>query len=118
MAFLKVNGWQSSAANGSVVRNITSQGTRGRGFRGQLNDPRRGFRREFTLDFVVQDPSSADPLEHMINGEGHMMDFADGLHAQTALNARTGRPRLILRPAALGAFGRGCLQVNSTQVAT
>lgn len=116
MAFLKVNGLTALASHGNVTRAITRKGSRKRSYRGQLRDGRRGVRRSFDLTLVVQEPPDCDAMGRIINGEGHMVDFASGMECATGLRDNPATTRVQVLPGAMGAFGRGVMRVNGSFV--
>lgn len=113
MPFLRINGIQVAVADATAMRKLTRQGKRARGFRGQLRDMRRGIRRSWEMETVPMNFADAEPMIRIINGEGHHVDFADGLQASTGLNPRAGNANVILRPATMGAWGRGVMQARA-----
>ena len=116
MPALRINGMQVAVASMSAARKLSKVGKRGRSFRGQVRDAQRGVRRSWEVEAVIQDPDSADPFIRMINGEGHMVDLSDGLQASTGLNPRPGHANLTMRPATVGAWGRGVLRIDTSLI--
>lgn len=85
MPFLTLNGYTVSVAIDSSSRRPKGRGKRSRAYRGQIRDGTRGQRREFKLRACFKDHEEAETLISVVNGEGHMIYFRDGLQAGTGL---------------------------------
>src|SRR5688572_2742886 len=109
--FLDVNGLQVFVRNATPTQKLTKVGKRGRSFRGKIRDTRRYIRQAWDCTAVVAEFDEAKALIHMLNGEGHHVDFFDGLQASTGLNALPGYQPMILRPSSWGVNGKGVLVI-------
>lgn len=108
MAFLRINGWTVPVFDSTPTRKVIRSGRRGRSFRGQARDARRHVRRSWSARACFLDHDSARALEHILAGEGHLIDLARGPEASTSLLPRPGfSPGLQFFPGSWGAYGRG-----------
>lgn len=108
MSFLRLNGWVVPVFDATPVRKHERSGRRGRSFRGQARDARRHVRRSWSCRACVLDHDDARSLEHLLAGEGHMVDLARGVEASTSLMPRPGySSSLQFFPGSWGAYGRG-----------
>lgn len=86
MPFLTVNGFTFPVKIGSSGRSVSRRGKRRRAFRGQMRDAERGKRSDLRFSTCFDDFDTAKTFEHILNGEGHVVYFRDGLQASTGLN--------------------------------
>lgn len=110
MPFLTVNGYTTKVADKQARTGNVKPGRRDRSARGKIRQGDRYTRRTWTLETPVLPLDEAQALMHLVFGEGHFWDFADGLQASTSLVPLPGFSTTVrLNPQAWGAFGKGCL---------
>jgi len=83
MGALTINGWEISAADGSIMRESTFRGSRERGKSGQHRDGRRDHKRAWDAVTTVQDLEVADAIQGLVQGLGHVWAYKDGIAAST-----------------------------------
>ena len=106
MSFLNIQGWTVPVTNATPKRRLMKTGGgRSTSFRGMSRDPRRGVRRMWDVTACFLDFDEGDALIHLIQGEGHLVHFKDGLEASTGLMPDPGHELIVVDPDASNSFG-------------
>lgn len=90
MSYLELAGVQLRALDGRSSQQLGNPARRSRSWRGFMRDARRNIRRSWQFEGKFLDYGEAESLQHILNGEGHMFDFEDGLQSWTGLNPMPG----------------------------
>lgn len=113
MPFLTVNGVTFSVRAGSANRSIVRKGKRSRAYRGQMRNATRGKRRKQVFQACFKDFEFAETMIDVINGDGHLVNFINGVDATTSLQPEVGswaNTRLDKATGPFTGFEAGCLE--------
>jgi hypothetical protein len=103
MAFLSPNGITIPVFDASPSRSLERKGSRRRSLRGEVHDLSRGSRRAWKMTAcfigVGHGYEDGDAFEHLVQGEGHYLGFANGLQASTGLQPMPGHAGITWNPA-------------------
>jgi hypothetical protein len=90
MAFLTINGWDVPIADGQASLVYQQLGRQSRSYSGVLSGTYRAKVREWKLQTTLEDEASAEAIEGLIDGTGHVWTFDNDLYSSKGLGPATG----------------------------